>query len=208
MSKPHKPADNRYPIDELLSDRWSPRAFADRPLEIEQVQSLLEAARWSASCFNGQPWRFVVALKQQTEAFDTMLTCLSESNRRWAHRAAVLVLTVVKLTFDADDSPNRHAHYDLGLAVQNMVVQATSMGLYVRQMAGILPDVARQTYHIPDGYDIMTAVAVGYLGDVEDLPERLQQRELEARARKPLSDLVFTGEWGNAADFVREEAGV
>ncbi len=208
MSKPHKPAENRYPIDELLRDRWSPRAFADRPLDIEQVQSLFEAARWSASCFNGQPWRFVVALKQQPHAFETMLTCLSENNRRWAHRAAVLMLTVVKLTFDVDGSPNRHAHYDLGLAVQNMVVQATSMGLYARQMAGILPDVARQTYHIPDDHDIMTAVAVGYLGDVEDLPERLQQRELEARTRKPLSDLVFAGDWDSAADFVREEAGV
>lgn len=206
MTRPHKPAETRFPIHPLLRDRWSPRAFDGRPVEIEKVQSLFEAARWSASCFNGQPWRFIVGLKQQPEAFAQVLRCLNESNQRWAQHAGVLILAVTQRTFDADDTPNLHAHYDLGLSVQNMVVQATSMGLHVRQMAGILPEVARETYKVPDHYDIMSGIAVGYQGDVEDLIERWQVRELEARHRKPLTDLVFTGEWGVAAGFVQDAA--
>lgn len=200
-----KPAQNRYPIHNLIATRWSPRAFADRAVEAEKLRSLFEAARWSASCFNEQPWRFVVALKDDPVSFDAMCQCLNESNRRWAPSAPVLILTAYCTHFAYEgDPPNRHAAHDLGLAVQNLTVQATSEGLIVHQIAGILPEVARQTYAVPPAYEIMTILAVGYQGTLSDLDERYHERELAPRQRKPLSDLVFSGAWGQPAPLINE----
>lgn len=200
-----KPAETRVPIHELLRERWSPRAFADRSLDLETVQTLFEAARWSASCFNEQPWRFIVALRDQTEAFERLSLCLNESNRRWAPRAAMLMLTCAHTQFAADGSTNRMAMHDIGLAVQNMTVQASALGLVVHQIAGILPDVARTTYAIPSEYEILTIVAVGYQGELEDLNPYYHEREQRPRTRKSLSEIVFFDGWEQPAPFTHDE---
>ncbi|HEX2622386.1 MAG TPA: nitroreductase family protein [Phototrophicaceae bacterium] len=197
-----KPADNDYPILDLLKQRWSTRAFDSRLVEHEKLLSLFEAARWSASCFNEQPWRFIVATRDQSESFAKVLSCLNNSNQTWAQHVPVLMLTVTHLQFEVDGSPNHHAVHDIGLTIQNLIVQATSMGLMVRQMAGIHPERAHEIYGIPhESYRVVTAVAIGYQGTADHLSEKNQARELEPRRRKPLTELVF-GEWNEPSPLI------
>ncbi|GJL56314.1 MAG: hypothetical protein NPIRA02_34460 [Nitrospirales bacterium] len=198
----NKPAHTQFPIHALVQERWSPRAFANEPVEEQKLQSLLEAARWAASCFNEQPWGFLVATKQQTDAHDNMLTCLADANQIWAKHAPVLMLTVAKLNFAHNGKSNRHAFHDVGLAVGNLVTQATALGLSVHQMAGILPDKAKSLYNIPDDHEAVTGLAIGYIGDPQQLPDELRERELAQRTRHPLSDFVFTGQWGQSSAFL------
>ncbi len=197
-----KPAITDTPIHPLLERRWSSRAFADKPVPKAVLRSLLEAARWSASAFNEQPWRFMIATKEDEAAYAQILDCLTESNQRWAGNAPVLMLVFVYTTFSVDGSPLRTALYDAGLAVQNMVVQATAHDLSVRQMAGIQLDLIREVYHIPENVVPVTGIAIGYRGDPESLIERLRAREQEPRTRKALTEIVFSGDWGHPADEV------
>lgn len=197
-----KPADNQFPIHELLSRRWSPRAFADQPVEREKIQRLLEAARWAPSSFNEQPWVFIVATTDTPAEHQKLLSCLTEGNQIWAKRAPLLILTVAKTHFDQNGQVNRHAYHDIGLAVGSLVVQATAMDLAVHQMAGILPDKIGEGYSIPAGYEAVTGIAIGYPGDSNILPDPLRERELAARSRKSLSEFVFSGSWGHSPEFL------
>ena len=120
-----KPADTKHPIHNLLRRRWSPRAFSGRMVEANQLCSVLEAARWAPSSYNEQPWRFIVATKENPVEFDRLLSCLVEGNALWAQQAPVLMLSVAKLSFEKNDKANRHAIHDVGLAVENLVIQAT-----------------------------------------------------------------------------------
>lgn len=162
--------------------------------------SLLEAARWAASSSNEQPWRFIVATKARTEEFAALLACLAPGNQVWAQQASVLILTVAKRHFD-DGTENRHAWYDVGQAAAHLAIQATAMGLMVHQMAGFASDKAREAFGIPDGFDPVTAIAVGYQGEVEALPERLQKRERAPRSRVALDAIASFGRWGQALPF-------
>jgi nitroreductase len=197
-----RPADTRFHIQELLSRRWSPRAFADQPVEREKIQSLLEAARWASSCFNEQPWVFIVATTDHPAEHQKILSCLAEGNQIWAKRAPLLMLTVAKTHFDHNGQANRHAYHDVGLAVGNLVLQATAMDLAVHQMAGILPDKIRDCYSLPTGYEAVTGIAIGYQGDSKILPDPLREKELAPRFRKSLSEFVFSGSWGHSPEFL------
>jgi nitroreductase len=191
-----------YPIHELLLKRWSPRAFADRPVPPDVVRRLLEAARWAPSSYNEQPWAFIVATRDKPAEFAKLLGCLVAGNQAWAKAAPVLMLTAARHTFAKNGQPNRHAFHDVGLASGQLTVQATAEGLYVHQMAGIEVEKARQVYGIPDGWEAVTGVAVGYLGDPAGLPEPLRSREMAEPARKPLAEIVFGGTWGAASPHV------
>ena len=197
-----KPAETQYPIHDLLRRRWSPRAFSDRRVDPAIMRSLLEAARWAPSSYNEQPWSFIVATKDDPVEFGRLLSCLVEGNIQWAQHAPVLMASVARLSFEDDGKPNRHAFHDVGLAVANLIVQATALGLVVHQMAGILPDKIRKLYGIPEGYEAVAGIALGYPGDPEILPERLRQRELAPRSRKPIQDFVFAGRWGRPSPIV------
>ena len=196
------PANPQVPIHSLLQERWSPRAFSQKMVEKDALQSLLEAARWASSCFNEQPWSFLVSTSQEKEEHGKMLSCLAEANQSWAKEAPVLMITIVKLAFAHNGTSNRHASHDVGLAVGNLVVQATALGLGVHQMAGIHPDVAKSLYHIPDTHEALTALALGYFGDPQSLPDALRERELAIRTRQPLSEFVFSGQWGQSSPIV------
>ncbi len=189
-------AHTDYPIHDLLRQRWSPRAFADRLPDSATVLRLLEAARWAPSSFNDQPWAFLTARRDQPTEFALLLDTLIEFNRSWAQTAAVLAVTVARSAFAHNGQPNRHAWHDIGLAVSQLTLQATAEGLFVHQMAGILPDRARELLLIPPGWEPVSALAIGYPGDPNGLPEGLRQRELAPSIRKPLSEFVFTGTWG------------
>ena len=191
-----KPADTLYPIHDLLRQRWSPRAFDDRPIEPEKLRSLCEAARWAPSSNNEQPWRFIVANKDYETEWNRLLACLVEGNRKWAYRAPVLILSVASLNFEDDSTPNRHAFYDTGMAVENLVLQATALGLTAHQMAGFDVEKARADLKIPSGYEPVAMIAVGYPGEIASLPDRLRERELQLRSRRPISEWTFSGQWG------------
>jgi nitroreductase len=199
-----KPAETQYPIEEILRRRWSPRAFSDRLVEPEKLQSLFEAARWAASSFNEQPWNFIVATKRNPEDHARLLGCLVEGNQRWAHAAPVLMVSVAKLNFDKTGKPNRHAFHDVGLAVQNMIIEATALGLCVHQMAGFSSQKVREIYGVPDGFEPVAAIAIGYGLAADELPEAFREFELGARRRKPVSSFVFEAHWGNTSRFVSE----
>lgn len=185
-----------YPVLPLLLDRWSPYVFDPRPVSREALATCLEAARWAASSYNEQPWRFLAAHREEEAEFQRLLGCLLEANQAWAKNAGVLLLSVVSRSFTRNGNPNRMAEHDLGLAVGNLCTQATALGLHVHQMAGINPSKARQVYSIPDGFDPLTAVAIGYSGDPSRAADpQLTQRDFAPRARKPQAQFVFHGTW-------------
>ncbi len=189
-----KPADTQYPIHDVMRRRWSTRAFDERPIELEKLRSLFEAARWAPSSNNGQPWRFLVATKDNKLEHDRLFNCLVEANQKWAHRAPMLLLSVAKLQFE-DGSPNRHALYDTGMAVENLALQATELGLVAHQMAGFLIDRAREDCQIPEGYEPVAMMAIGYPGDPALLSDRLRVRETQPRDRKPVTEFVYATTW-------------
>lgn len=191
-----KSAETDVPIHELLARRWSPRAFAEQPVEQEQLHSLFEAARWAPSSSNEQPWRFIVATKDDQAAYDRHLACLLEGNRKWAFRAPVLILSVARLDFEDDGKPNRHAFHDTGLALENLLLQAAALGLVAHPMAGFDIEKARADLKIPSGYEPVAMIAVGHPGELGLLPDYLQQRELKPRERKPLAEILYAGQWG------------
>ncbi len=199
-----KHASTDHPIHELLAKRWSPYAFADRPVPPADLCSLFEAARWAPSSYNEQPWSYILATKEDQHQFQQLLSCLVEGNQAWAKAAPVLALGIVNLKFTRSGKDNRAAVHDLGLAAGNLLVEATARGLLIHQMIGILPDRAREIYGIPDGWEAWTAIAIGYHGDPASLVDVLRQRELMPRQRKPLSQFVFSGKWGNPAPSVRK----
>jgi nitroreductase len=197
-----KPADAQYPIHDLLRQRWSPRAFDERPVEADKLLSLFEAARWAPSSNNGQPWRFLVAVKENKVEYDRLFNCLMEGNQTWAHRAPVLLLSVAELQFE-DGSPNRHAYHDTGMAVENLVIQATALGLVAHQMAGFRIDQARADCQIPDGYEPVAMMAVGYPGDSALLSDRLRVRETQPRVRKSVTEFVYSTTWEQPSPLLR-----
>ncbi len=202
----NKTAKTDFPVHTLIAERWSPVGFSDRPVEAEKLGSLFEAARWAASCFNEQPWSFVMATKGSPEDYERILSCLVEKNQEWARSAPVLMITVAKLQFDRNGRDNRHAYHDVGLAMGNLCAQATAMGLFVHQMGGFDLDRSREVLGIPEGHDPVAAVAIGYLGDFDSLPESLRKREAAERTRKPLQGCVFEGTWGGAPRFLKSAA--
>ncbi|RMF71537.1 MAG: nitroreductase [Acidobacteria bacterium] len=186
-----------HPIHDLLARRWSPRAFADRGVEPDALRRLFEAARWAPSAFNEQPWRFLVARREQPEAFEALASCLVEGNQAWARRAPVLAITLAARRFARNDRENPHAWHDVGLAVAQLTVQATALGLAVHQMAGIVPERVVEVGAVPDGFEPVTGLAIGYPGDPETLPGKFRAAETAPRVRRPQNETVFGIRFGS-----------
>lgn len=197
-----KPANNNHPIHDLLRQRWSPRAFSQNAITPDVLRSLFEAARWTPSSRNQQPWRFIVATQDDPAAYEKLFSVLKSGNQRWAGNAPLLVLTVAEI--GSGDSFNRNAVHDVGQAVGHLTVQATAMGLFIRQMGGIYHDRARELYNIPDGYEVLNAMAIGYPAPPEVLPDDLQDRENAPRQRYTLETFVFR-EWGETSPLIESE---
>jgi nitroreductase len=192
----NKIATTTYPIHSLIRRRWSPRSFDDRAVQSDKLIQVLEAARWSLSWRNDQPWRFIVATKEDPEEYHRLFDCLKPGNQRWAGRAPVLMIAVAKRGYDHGAQTNPITLYDTGQAVAQLAIEALSQGLYVHQMGGVHPERIRETYGIPAMYRPIVALAIGYLGQPTDLPSDLQQREEAPRTRLPLSEIAFSGAWG------------
>lgn len=198
----NKPAATDYPVHQLVRERWSPRAFAERPVPVQVLRSLFEAARWAASSNNEQPWAFIVGTKDDPATHGKLLSTLVEFNQTWAKHAPVLAIAVSELAFARNGRPNRNAFYDTGAAVAQLSAEATAQGLFVHQMAGFDPHKAIELFSIPSGWEPIAAFVVGYPGDPQTLPESLREREFVARTRKPLAEFVMSGNWGHPAEFL------
>lgn len=185
---------NQYPVHPLILNRWSPRAFRTERISDDQLNTLFEAARWAPSSMNEQPWRFIYAYKGEKE-FELILESLMEGNRVWAKNAPVLMITVIKEKFSKNDKPNKSAAHDLGLAVGNLSIQATELGIGLHQMAGFSAEKAKQLLDIPEGYSAFTAIALGFYGSPEQLTGTLKERELATRKRKEISEFTFHGKF-------------
>ncbi|MEK9946181.1 MAG: nitroreductase family protein [Alphaproteobacteria bacterium] len=197
-----KPADTAVPLHDLLANRWSPRAFTDRPVEPEKLLAVMEAGRWAASSNNGQPWAFIVANKGNPTAFKAMLDCLMDGNQSWAVLAPVLILTFVEPIWPGQDRANVTAMHDVGMATAMMSVQAEALGLRTHQMGGIHRDKIRDVYAVPPTFEPVSAIAVGYQGAEALLPEKKDRaREANPRTRKPLEEIVFADKFGTPANL-------
>ena len=197
-----KVAQTQYPIHNLLRQRWSPLAFSDRMVEPEKLRSVLEAASWAASSYNEQPWRFIIATKENKAEFERLLSILAEGNQEWARNAPILMISVAKLNFEYNGVENRHAFHDVGAASTTLAIQAADLGLFIHQMAGFNVPKAKEIYGIPSDYEPVAAIALGYVGDPQTLSERLQQRENAPRKRKPLKEVVFSGSWNQTSPLI------
>lgn len=198
----HNPAKNEHPVHALIQNRWSPRAFAEKPIPNETLRSLFEAARWAPSSSNEQPWAFVVAAKEEPENFAKILSTLVEFNQTWAKDAPVIGIAVSEMEFARNQRPNRNAFYDTGAAMAYLTTEATARELFVHQMAGFDPHKAIEVLHIPKGWEPIAAFVIGYAGDPDSLSDVLRQRELAPRSRKPISEFVMSGKWGEPAHFL------
>jgi nitroreductase len=192
-------------LHELIEKRYSPRAFSNEAVEEEKIISLLEAARWSPSSMNEQPWRFIVGVKGEGETYEKIYNALFEQNQGWAKNAPVLILAVAKEFNDRSKQNNRYAEYDLGQAIAHLTIQATSLNLYLHQMGGFDPDKADKLFNIPEGYTPMSVIAIGYLGNIDSLPEQLKVREKAKRNRKELSELVFDESFGHTSRLIENK---
>jgi nitroreductase len=178
-------------IPEILH-RWSPRSFSDRQVSASDLQTLFEAARWAASSYNEQPWRFLVGTRG-SDTWQKIVSVLSEFNQMWAKSASVLILDAARTRFSHNNTPNPVALYDLGASAATLCYQATALGLHTHQMAGYDRDAARKVFGVPDEYEFGAVIALGYLGEPSALnvPHMLEQ-EISPRQRKPLREFVFS----------------
>lgn len=175
----------------IFHERWSPRSFSDRAVSRESLAKVFEAARWAASSYNEQPWRFLVG-RRGSATYDKIFESLGEFNQKWARTAPVLILGAALTHFSHNKTPNRFALYDLGAAASYMTLEAASLGLATHQMAGFDQDKARELLGVPADYLIGSVIALGYQDDPEKLGDQtLIEREVSPRERKPLREFVF-----------------
>lgn len=177
-----KADQTQYLIHDLLRQRWSPYAFSTRMVESEKLHSVLEAASWAASSYNEQPCSFIVATSENQVEFERLLSILAEGNQEWARNAPILMISIAKLNFEYNGVENRHAFHDVGAASTTLAIQAANLGLFIYQMAGFDVLKTKELYHIPSGYEPVSAIALGYFGDPQTLSEKFQQRENALRS--------------------------
>ena len=190
---PVRTAQTSTPIHEVLAERWSPRSYdPDAPLDEQKLTAALEAARWSPSAANTQPWRFIVA-RRGSAAFDAIAANLKGFNSVWATSAAALIVGIAEVR-DAEGTSMRWAEYDLGQSLAHLSIQAHHDGLHVHQMGGFEADGLRHAFDIEDRFEPVSVAAIGVLGIPEALPEPLREREVAPRQRLPLSDLLLVNE--------------
>lgn len=183
-------AETTVPVLDILAERWSPRAFDETtPIDEDKLAAALEAARWAPSAYNRQPWRFIVA-RRGSELHTRIHAGLIGFNQTWAGNAAALIVALAEVA-DAEGNALSHAQYDLGQAVAHLSVQAHADGLVVHQMSGFDPNALQELSGVEARFVPTTVIALGEFGDVESLPEPLQQREVAPRVRRSLDETVL-----------------
>jgi hypothetical protein len=180
-----------YAVSDLFINRWSPRAMSGQELTDQELMSLFEAARWAPSSYNNQPWHFVYA-KRNTPHWHTLYNLLDDFNKTWNTKTAVLVVVISRNTFTYNNKPSRTHSYDTGAAWIALGLQAYLNHIVAHGMEGFDYDRAKKELNIPDGYTVEAMIALGKLGNIEDLPPELQKKEVPS-TRKHVSEFVFEG---------------
>lgn len=197
-----KTAKSERGINSLVADRWSPYGYSTKPVSQEDVAALFEAASWAASAFNEQPWRYLMASHADDPAgFERLLGCLVPANQAWAKAAPVLALSVVQNNFSRNDKLNRVALHDLGAASATLTLEATARGIAIHQMSGVDVEHARAECGVPEGFDVVAALAIGYVANPADVDEAWRDRDANPRTRKSLDQYVFSSQWDAAASL-------
>lgn len=193
-----KLAQTQVPINDVLARRTSGRAYDPlKPVARETLVALLEAARWAPSCFNEQPWRFMVWDRNADAAgWQKAFECVGEWNQKWVVNAPVLLLACASRFYEKNGKPNRWDQHDTGAASLNLALQATDLGLVAHPFGGYDPDKARVTFSIPETFTPMAMIAVGYPAPAETLTGEYLESELAIRERKPLGECFFESAWG------------
>jgi len=185
-----------FPVDDLISQRWSSRAFDPSFfLDEKAMCSLFEAARWAPSCYGDQPWKFIAYNKQDATAWARILNCLSVGNQNWAMDASLLIVVCANTKFNHNGELYRFGQYDTGAAAENLCLQATSMGLSAHQMGGFNSEKTRELSKVPKDFDIMACIAVGRVLNEEDLSVEQKEKESVQRKRKPINEIYSINEW-------------
>ena len=193
-----KPANTQQPIHDVLAQRWSGRAFESTVISREQIVRLMEAARWAPSCFNDQPWRYLVWDKNSdAENWQKAFACLGEGNQRWVINTPLLLAACADEEFSKKPGKaNRWGQHDTGAASASLCIQASTMGLMAHQMGGFDSEKLRTTFSIPQRYTPMAMIAVGHpVASIEQLNENNKARELAPRTRNPLGESFFEAIW-------------
>lgn len=186
--RPFRDAD--HAIASAFLNRWSPRAFTSESVDEATLMSVFEAARWAASSFNEQPWRFVFARTEEDRK--KFLDFLVPANQVWAKDAPVLLVVVAKKTFTHNNQPNTTHHFDSGCASGYLTLQASLNGLYAHGMVGFDAEQARTTLEIPEDFVPLAVFALGYRGEAESLPAKLRERE-QPSGRRPVTESIMEG---------------
>jgi nitroreductase len=185
-----KTAETKSPILDIIAKRWSPRAFSNQDITDETLNTILEAASWSFSANNEQPWRYIVA-KRGTETFQKISELFTPGNKTWAPNAAALMISVIKTTFARDNSINKAAMHDVGAANAHLAIEARAHNVFTHFIGGFDKNKAKEVFNLPEGFEPIACIALGYLGSPEQLNETLKPREEQPRERKPLSEFVL-----------------
>ena len=183
-----KTAETKYPVIDLIKNRWSARSFSAQPISEESMNTLMEAASWAASAGNEQPWLYYYA-HQGSEGFQNLWECLNGGNQPWCKDAAVLLVSVYRKTSASTGKPNANAVHDTGMANAQLFLQATSMRIYTHPMAGYDRERLTELLKLGDDKGIACMVALGYLDDAEKLEEPFKTREVTPRTRKDISEI-------------------
>lgn len=199
-----KQAQTKANLIDEIADRWSPRAFSDKPVNKDVLVRLFEAARWAPSSSNGQPWHFIVAAKGEAH-YDKLFEGVNEGNQKWAWTAPVLGVSVAQRRFEYKNRENRHYMHDVGMAMGNLLAQATSEGLYVHQMGGIVLEAIYANFGIDEEkYEVVAMFVIGYQDEnrLDEIDEQFRESELKPRDRKPLSDFLYGESFGKNPDWI------
>jgi len=182
-----------YEVIEEIQTRWSPRAFdPEREVPDDDLMGMLEAARYAPSCFNEQPWRFIVGRRGDSN-YERIKAALTDSNREWAYKASVLMMILSEQNFDYNQKPNRWHLFDAGTAWGYLSLEAERRGLITHAMAGYSRDQIREAFNVPEDLSIIAAVAVGYYGDKEALSSKNFEKE-KPSPRKSIQEILFQSE--------------
>jgi len=184
-----KHAITQFPVLDLIKERWSARSFSSKEVTKDQVLTILEAASWAPSANNEQPWEFIYALKG-TAGFDTIWNCLMPGNQPWNKHAAGFIITIAHKTFAANGNPNANAEHDSGIATGYLLLQASSMGIYTHPMGGVDKAKLSGELNLTEDQKMLCVISFGYLDDAEKLEEPFKGRELTARTRKSVGEIV------------------
>jgi nitroreductase len=186
-------------ILEIIQERWSPYAFSSTPVEEFKLKAMFEAAGYAPSCNNEQPWKFVFATQDEKDVFDDFVEFLNDGNKIWAKNAYALVISMARTNFSYNGKPNRFAFHDTGMAVNNMLLQALSLDVYVHQMGGYSVEKVKEYFKLGEDTEPVAMMAVGYLGDGSTLTPELLKRDENRRPRKSIKEFVFKNSLSNHA---------